>query len=114
MGLEVTVAENGQVALEKLAKASREHLGRPFDIVLMDLQMPVMDGFEATRRIRSNPDYTNLLIVAMTAHAFAEERERCAECGMNGHLSKPIDVNILTETLKDFLSKDDSSNLGHA
>jgi signal transduction histidine kinase/CheY-like chemotaxis protein len=108
MGLEVTVAENGLVALEKLAKASRERLGRPFDIILMDLQMPVMDGFEATRRIRENPDYSNLIIVAMTAHAFAEERERCAACGMNGHLSKPIDVAILTETLKDFLADQDS------
>jgi signal transduction histidine kinase/CheY-like chemotaxis protein len=108
MGLEVTVAENGQVALDKLAKASKERLGRPFDIILMDLQMPVMDGFEATRRIRANPDYSNLIIVAMTAHAFAEERERCVACGMNGHLSKPIDVGILTATLKDFLADDDS------
>jgi signal transduction histidine kinase/CheY-like chemotaxis protein len=106
LGLEVTVAENGQAALDKLAKASRERLGRPFDIILMDLQMPVMDGFEATRRIRANPDFRNLIIVAMTAHAFAEERERCVACGMNGHLSKPIDVGILTETLKNFLAGD--------
>jgi CheY-like chemotaxis protein len=110
MGLDVTVAENGLVALEKLAKATKERLGRPFDIILMDLQMPVMDGFEATRRIRENPDYSNLVIVAMTAHAFAEERERCAACGMNGHLSKPIDVAILTETLKDFIAQQDNPN----
>jgi signal transduction histidine kinase/CheY-like chemotaxis protein len=108
MGLDVTVAENGQVALDILAKASKNRLGRPFDIILMDLQMPVMDGFEATRRIRDNPDYSNLIIVAMTAHAFAEERERCTACGMNGHLSKPIDVAILTQTLKDFLAEDDT------
>ncbi|MDR1051410.1 MAG: response regulator [Deltaproteobacteria bacterium] len=103
MGLKVTVAENGQAALDKLEQASEESLGLPFDMVLMDLQMPVMDGFEATRRIRANPAYAGLAVVAMTAHAFAEERERCLACGMNGHLSKPIDVGILAATLKEFM-----------
>ncbi|MDR2338592.1 MAG: response regulator [Deltaproteobacteria bacterium] len=101
MGLDVTVAENGEVALEKLAAAKD---GKPFDVVLMDLQMPVMDGFEATRRIRQNPDYKGLAIIAMTAHAFADERDRCFAAGMNGHLSKPIDVALLTQTLKDIIS----------
>ncbi|MDR0355627.1 MAG: response regulator [Deltaproteobacteria bacterium] len=105
LGLSVTVAENGQVALEKLAAASKMVLGLPFDVVLMDLQMPIMDGFEATRRIRATPDYSGLVIVAMTAHAFAEEKERCLACGMNGHLSKPIDVGILVSTLKSFITR---------
>jgi CheY-like chemotaxis protein len=104
MGLEVTVAENGQAALKTLDEAAQKSLGLPFDIVLMDLQMPIMDGFEATRRIRKNPDFEGLIIVAMTAHAFAEERERCLACGMNDHLSKPIDVNILTSTLKKYIT----------
>jgi signal transduction histidine kinase/CheY-like chemotaxis protein/HAMP domain-containing protein len=104
MGLLVTVAENGEAALIKLKEASLERPGSPFDVVLMDLQMPIMDGYEATRRIRANPEYKNLKIVAMTAHAFAEEKDKCFATGMNGHLSKPIDVNILTQTLKHFIS----------
>ncbi|MDR1312325.1 MAG: response regulator [Deltaproteobacteria bacterium] len=104
MGLAVTVAENGEAALKKLKEADLERPGAPFDVVLMDLQMPVMDGYEATRRIRANPDYKELPIIAMTAHAFAEERDRCLSIGMNGHLSKPIDVNLLTQTLKQFIS----------
>jgi signal transduction histidine kinase/CheY-like chemotaxis protein/HAMP domain-containing protein len=109
MGLKVTVAENGQVALDKLAESFDTQQGDPFDVILMDLQMPVMDGFEATRRIRANPDYEGLVIVAMTAHAFAEERDRCLECGMNGHLSKPIDVSVLTATLKSIMASDPSN-----
>jgi CheY-like chemotaxis protein len=104
LGLSVTVAENGQVALDILEEASENVLGLPFDMVLMDLQMPIMDGFEATRRIRANPNYTDLKVVAMTAHAFAEEKDRCLAVGMNGHLSKPIDVGILVSTLKDFFN----------
>jgi CheY-like chemotaxis protein len=104
MGLVVTVAENGETALKKLQEADVERPGAPFDVVLMDLQMPVMDGYEATRRIRANPDYKDLPIIAMTAHAFAEERDRCLSIGMNGHLSKPIDVALLTQTLKQFIA----------
>ncbi|MDR1041916.1 MAG: response regulator [Deltaproteobacteria bacterium] len=104
MGLVVTVAENGETALKKLQEAEDGKTGLPFDLVLMDLQMPVMDGYEATRRIRANPDYKDLPIIAMTAHAFAEERDRCLSIGMNGHLSKPIDVALLARTLKQFLS----------
>jgi signal transduction histidine kinase/CheY-like chemotaxis protein len=105
LGLQVTVAENGQLALDKLAEAAKTTLGPPFEVVLMDLQMPVMDGYEATRRIRANPAYDGLVIVAMTAHAFAEERERCLANGMDGHLSKPIDIAALTSTLKSFITR---------
>ncbi|MDR3153443.1 MAG: response regulator [Deltaproteobacteria bacterium] len=103
MGLVVTVAENGEAAIQKLADALRERPEAPFDLVLMDLQMPVMDGYEATRRIRADPAYKDLPIIAMTAHAFAEERDRCFAIGMNGHLSKPIDVSLLSQTIKQFM-----------
>jgi signal transduction histidine kinase/CheY-like chemotaxis protein len=101
MGLIVTVAENGEVALEKLKDAQTD---KPFDVVLMDLQMPVMDGFESTRRIRAQSEYKDLPIIAMTAHAFADERDRCFAAGMNGHLAKPIDVALLTQTLRDIIN----------
>jgi CheY-like chemotaxis protein len=110
MGLIVTVAENGEIALSKLNEASQNSLGPAFDMILMDLQMPVMDGYEATRRIRSDPRYEGLKIVAMTAHAFAEEKERCLANGMDGHLSKPIDVAALTQTLKQFIAKENSQS----
>ncbi|MDR2460218.1 MAG: response regulator [Deltaproteobacteria bacterium] len=111
MGLDVTVAENGKVALEKLAEAYKVRPEAPFDVVLMDLQMPIMDGYEATRRIRANPDYKDLKIVAMTAHAFAEERDKCFSTGMNGHLSKPIDVGLLNQTLRHFIVEGGSTLL---
>jgi CheY-like chemotaxis protein len=104
MGLEVTTAENGQAALAKLDESRLAGHVPAFDLVFMDLQMPVMDGFEATRRIRANPDYgDHLNIVAMTAHAFSEERDHCLACGMNGHLAKPIDLATLRQTLNQFL-----------
>ncbi|MDR2350566.1 MAG: response regulator [Deltaproteobacteria bacterium] len=112
MGLEVTVAENGEVAIKKLDEAFLERPGAPFDVVLMDLQMPVMDGFEATRRIRARPEYKNLPIIAMTAHAFAEERDKCFAIGMNGHLAKPIDVGLLTQTLKNFILEGEAGSVG--
>jgi signal transduction histidine kinase/CheY-like chemotaxis protein len=103
MGLEVTTAENGEEALARLAEASRTGRRPAFDLVLMDLQMPVMDGFEATRRIRENPEYNGLAIVAMTAHAFAEEREHCLAAGMDRHLTKPIDLPALRQTLRHYI-----------
>jgi len=70
--------------------------------VLMDLQMPVMDGYEATRQLRLDAVHVNLPIVAMTAHAMADERERCLVLGMNGHISKPIDPDMLYATLAEY------------
>ena len=109
MGLEVVVAENGALALDRLAEAAGQSRRPLFDLILMDLQMPVMDGYEATRRIRAHEDYKDLIIVAMTAHAFAEERERCLAGGMNGHLAKPIDVAELQKTLRHFILKEDEA-----
>ena len=72
---------------------------RRFDAVIMDVQMPVMDGLEATRLIRRNVDAEQLPIIAMTAHAMEQERQLCLEAGMNDHLTKPVDPKNLTNTL---------------
>ena len=73
-----------------------------YDLVLMDLQMPEMDGYQATARIRAEPRLADLPIVAMTAHAMAEERERCLAAGMRAHITKPIDPELLYRTLMQF------------
>jgi signal transduction histidine kinase/DNA-binding response OmpR family regulator/HPt (histidine-containing phosphotransfer) domain-containing protein len=95
-GAKVTVANNGRKATELLFDGQQSP---PFDIVLMDLQMPEMDGYQATAKIRSNPRLSSLPIIAMTAHATIEERERCLASGMIDHVSKPIDPAILFETV---------------
>ncbi len=85
-GVEVRCAANGREALALLSADP------DFDqVVLMDLQMPEMDGFEATRRLRADPRFADLPIIAMTAHAMADERQRCLDTGMNDHVAKPID-----------------------
>lgn len=93
-GLIVSVAENGQKALDALAAGDRA-----FDVILMDVQMPVMDGYEATANIRANQDWAHVPIVAMTAHALSTDRDMCLDAGMDDHLTKPIDPDILFETL---------------
>jgi CheY-like chemotaxis protein len=85
-GLPIDIAENGQSAVNMVRN-------RPYDIVLMDMQMPVMDGLEATRRIRRIPKLASMPIIAMTANAMAEDRARCIDAGMNDHIAKPIDRN---------------------
>ncbi len=92
-GCVVTVVSNGQEAVDAVRQS-------PFDVVLMDLQMPVMDGYTATDLIRQDARFDNLPIIAMTAHAMVEEQERCREHGMNGHASKPINVKELLEQLQ--------------
>ncbi len=95
LGMEVKLAENGQQALD-ICKTDQE-----FDIVLMDIQMPIMDGFMATEQIRSLPGRTiaELPIIAMTAHAMQMHKEQSIKVGMNDHISKPIDPKILRQTL---------------
>jgi two-component system sensor histidine kinase/response regulator len=95
-GFEVEVAGNGAVALDRLAGET----GGGFDLVLMDMQMPVMDGLTATRAIRRRPELADLPIVAMTANAMAGDRERCLEAGMNDHMTKPIDPDELWTQLR--------------
>jgi CheY-like chemotaxis protein/HPt (histidine-containing phosphotransfer) domain-containing protein len=97
-GVEVTLAGDGAQALELLAR-------QPFDAVLMDWQMPVMDGFEATRRIRSDPAFALLPILAMTANAMAGDRDKCLAVGMNDHIAKPIEVDTLLGTLARWVSQ---------
>ena len=99
VGIIVIKAENGNIAVNVL---SRPNHG--FDLVLMDVQMPVMDGHEATRRIRMQEHNKDLPIIAMTAHAMSSERDRCAAAGMNDHLGKPIDVDTLYRTLEHWFS----------
>ena len=95
-GAFVQVANNGKEAVEKLFGIPQP---LPFDLVLMDLQMPEMDGYQATAKIRSDAQFAALPIIAMTAHATIEEKQRCLASGMNDHISKPIDPRMLFETI---------------
>jgi PAS domain S-box-containing protein len=95
-GATVTVADNGGIAVKLLQEGPQPP---PFEIILMDLQMPVMDGFTATRTLRADPRFRELPIVAMTAHALVEERERCLQAGMVDHVTKPIDPDALFAAL---------------
>jgi len=92
----VDVAANGAVALDKLARAD-------YDLVLMDMQMPVMDGLEATQEIRKQPRFAQLPVIAMTANAMTAERDRCLAVGMNDHIAKPIDPDGLYAMLVKWL-----------
>src|SRR5207248_620637 len=92
----VTVANNGREALDLLSNGPQPP---PFDVVLMDLQMPVMDGYQATAKLRSDARFAALPIIAMTAHATIEEKQRCLAAGMNDHISKPIDPSAMFETV---------------
>ena len=91
------VAANGQLAVEQFLRADPDR----YDMILMDVQMPVMGGYEATRRIRASghPRAADIPIVAMTANAFAEDVRHALDAGMSGHLSKPIDMNAMRELL---------------
>ena len=95
-GAQVDTAEHGGEAVAQLQAQGAS----AFDVVLMDLQMPVMDGYEATRVIRERAAWRDLPIIAMTAHAMVEERERCLALGMRGHIAKPIDPAGLVRTLR--------------
>jgi CheY-like chemotaxis protein len=98
-GAKVQIAGNGVVAIDTLSNGPQPP---PFDVVLMDLQMPEMDGYQATVKLRSDPRFSQLPIVAMTAHATIEERQRCLGVGMNDHISKPIDPAMLFATVGRF------------
>ncbi len=97
-GFEVECAEDGQQACEMVKNNEAGH----YDLVLMDIQMPIMDGYAATRAIRAlkERDKADVPIIAMTANAFEEDRERAIHAGMNGHLAKPIDIDKMMELLR--------------
>jgi signal transduction histidine kinase/CheY-like chemotaxis protein len=97
-GAVITIANNGREAVEILSTNPQP----PFDAVLMDLQMPEMDGYQATAKLRSDARFATLPIIAMTAHATMEERQRCLAAGMNDHIGKPIDPGNLFATVGRF------------
>ena len=97
LGAAVDVAQNGREAVEMVGAAF-------YDIVLMDVQMPVMDGLAATRAIRALPGVVDLPIVALTAHALDEDRDRCLEAGMNDYLTKPLEVDRLLAALGQWIA----------
>jgi CheY-like chemotaxis protein len=96
--LTIDTADNGRIAVEKVAEGA-------YDLVLMDMQMPEMDGIEATKAIRADPRFAKLPIVAMTANAMAGDRERCLEAGMDDHVSKPIDPDELLRALQRWIHR---------
>ncbi len=98
-GVSVDIAGDGQKALDRLAEVGAGH----YHVVLMDLQMPVMDGYTAVQRLRADAQFDTLPIIAMTAHAMREEVERCAVLGMNDHITKPINPEKMYQTLARFV-----------
>ena len=104
-GAEVVVAGNGQVALESATAAL--HSGNPFHVILMDMQMPVLDGYAATRQLR-DAGYT-LPIVALTAHAMTGDREKCLEAGCNDYTTKPINRRALVALIAGLTNATESS-----
>jgi CheY-like chemotaxis protein len=93
-GADITLADNGQLGVEAVAAAQP-----PFDVVLMDVQMPVMDGYAATGVIRQEMGLTKLPIIAMTANALASDRVACLQAGMDEHIGKPFELDHLVATI---------------
>ncbi|MCI8284339.1 MAG: response regulator [Firmicutes bacterium] len=103
VGLNIDEAEDGSIAVEKIRSSEPGF----YDLILMDIQMPVMDGYEATKAIRSleNKKLANIPIIAMTANAFEEDKKAAFDAGMNSHLAKPLDVEKLFATLAKVINK---------
>ncbi|GAA4652605.1 hypothetical protein GCM10023116_48890 [Kistimonas scapharcae] len=97
--LEIVLADNGELALQQLEKEP------DVELVLMDIMMPVMDGYEATRRIRAHPRFKNLPVIALTAKAMSDDRAKCIEAGANDYMTKPIDMEKMVAMLKLWLQQ---------
>ena len=104
-GADVTVADNGEIAFILASAALSE--GRPFDLILMYMQMPVLDGYAATRQLR-NSNYTGP-IIALTAHAMSTDRQKCLEAGCDEYLTKPVDRSEFITMLHDYLGREVSN-----
>ena len=104
-GMLVVPAENGQAAVEKYLNSISSN--EPFDVILMDVQMPVLDGYEATAKIRKAevPLHRHIPVIATTANAYAEDISNCKKAGMDGHIAKPIDVQKLLNTLLEIMGR---------
>ncbi|KAL4921897.1 hypothetical protein BDW62DRAFT_173623 [Aspergillus aurantiobrunneus] len=104
LGLQCEAYSDGQQAVDALRARSQD--GNPFHVVLMDVQMPTLDGYNATREIRkdSDPNVNEVLVIAMTASAIEGDREKCLDAGMNNYLPKPVRSNILSDMLDDYLA----------
>ncbi|MCL2130298.1 MAG: ATP-binding protein, partial [Treponema sp.] len=100
--LEITEAEDGEEAYQKFAAEPDR-----YNLIFMDLHMPIVDGYESTKRIRSleHPNAKNIPIIAMTANVFKEDIERCFAAGMNGHIGKPLNINEMMSVIKEHLGK---------
>ena len=109
-GFQVETAENGQIAVDMVSASQPGY----YDAILMDIQMPVMDGYEATKEIRSLPDRTlaAIPILAMTANAFKEDEQAAIEAGMQAHIAKPVDIGAMMKTLTAVLQKAKPSDAG--
>ncbi len=105
-GMRITVASNGREALQCMEQV--------FDVILMDVQMPDLDGFEVTRRMRQDPRYASVPIIAVTAHATARHREECLAAGMNAYVTKPFDPDALIRKLEEWLLPTASVGEGNA
>lgn len=103
-GLKVIVANNGKEAVDKAKQFT-------FDCVLMDMQMPVMDGYEATRTLRGMKQFKNIPIIAMTANAMAGDREKCLEAGMNDHVAKPVNTKELFDALNKWIPEQEKKEV---
>lgn len=97
LGFVIDIAEDGKIAVEKVQQFSAD----TYDVILMDIQMPNMNGYDAARKIRAMSDRqkANIPIIAMTANAFNEDKKRALDCGMNQHISKPFDISELLELI---------------
>ena len=103
MGFLIETAENGKIAVDRVSLSPPDH----YDAVLMDIQMPVMDGYTAARTIRAldDPRRAGVPILAMTANAFQEDVQSALNAGMQAHIAKPIDIGVLTSELQAVLKK---------